>query len=100
MGYAVFGAKSVQQLQKHIRTAAAQTELIVILPHAKARMKTRKVTINEVFEVLQYGVINRTPEPNLAKGTLECRMERYIAGRECAAVVALDDTNPNCWLSL
>jgi hypothetical protein len=24
----------------------------------------------------------------------ECRMERYVSGRECAAVVALNDDNP------
>jgi hypothetical protein len=31
----------------------------------------------------------------MAKGTLECRMERYVAGRECGVVVALDDDNPH-----
>ena len=95
MGYAVFGAKSVQQLQKHIRTTAQRSHLIVILPHAKARMRTRKVMAHEVFEVLRHGVINRPPEPNPAKGSLECRVERYLAGRECAVVVALDDERPS-----
>lgn len=95
MGCAVFGAKSVQQLQKHIRSTAARTDLVVILPHAKQRMKLRRVSVAEVFDVLRLGVIHRTPEPNLPKGTLECRMERYLAGRDCAVVVALEDENPN-----
>lgn len=95
MGYEVFASKSVQQLQRHIRSTAAHTELVVLLPHAKQRMQTRKVTVNEVFEVLRKGIIHRTPEPNLAKGSLECRMERYVAGRDCAVVVALADENPN-----
>jgi len=40
-------------------------------------------------------LIHRTPEPNMAKGSLECRMEMYVAGRDCAVVVALADENPN-----
>lgn len=95
MGYEALARKSVQQLQKHVRTVAKNTAAIIILPHAKSRMKTRKVNVQEVFEVLREGCIHQRPEPNLAKGSLECRMERYIAGRDCAVVVALSDENPN-----
>lgn len=95
MGYDVFGRKSIPQLEKHIRFVARQTACIVILPHAKRRMQTRKVTIHEVYEVLRHGCIHRQPEPNPTKGSLECRMERYVAGRDCAVVVALSDENPN-----
>ncbi len=95
MGYAVFGAKSTTQLQRHIRTVAKDSAAIFVLKHAKARMKERKISILEVYEILRSGLLQRTPEPNPSKGTLECRMERYVAGRNCAAVVALDDDNPN-----
>lgn len=95
MGYAIFGAKSTLQLQRHIRSISKDSAAIYLLPHTKARMKERKVTIHEVFEILRCGSIHRTPEPNPSKGNLECRMELYIAGRHCAAVVALDDDNPN-----
>jgi hypothetical protein len=95
MGYEVFASKSVQQIQRHIRATAAHSELVVLLPHARTRMQLRKVTVNEVFEVLRRGVIHRTPEPNVAKGSLECRMEMFVAGRNCAVVVALADENPN-----
>ena len=95
MGYEVFASKSVQQIQRHIRATAARSELIVLMPHAKMRMRLRKVTVNEVFEVLRRGIIHRTPEPNVAKGSLECRMDLYVAGRDCAVVVALTDENPN-----
>lgn len=94
MGYAVFAAKSVAQLQKHIRTISADTSTVFVTTHARARMKLRRVGIAEVFECLRKGVIHRTPEPNAAKGSLECRMERYIGGRDCAVVVALDDDEP------
>lgn len=95
MGYEVFASKSVQQFQRHIRSTAVHSELVVLLPHAKKRMQLRKVTVNEVFEVLRKGVIHRPVEPNMTKGSLECRMELYVAGRDCAVVVALADENPN-----
>ena len=95
MGYDVFCRKSIPQLEKHIRLLARDTASIVILPHAKVRMRTRKVTVHEVYEVLRQGCMHRPPEPNPAKGSLECRMERYVAGRNCAVVVALGDANPN-----
>jgi hypothetical protein len=95
MGYAVCGAKSITQLQRHIRNVAKDSAAIFLLIHAKTRMKERKITTNEVYEILRCGVLRRTPEPNPSKGSLECRMELYVAGRNCAAVVALDDDNPN-----
>ncbi|WP_332774882.1 DUF4258 domain-containing protein [Polaromonas sp.] len=95
MGYAVFGKLSKSQIQKHIRTIAKDSSKVFLVPHTKARMKERKVTIHEVYEILRCGLIRRTPEPNPSKGSLECRMELYVAGRNCAAVVALDDDNPD-----
>lgn len=94
MGYAVIGAKSIPQLQRHIRTIAADTAAVFISSHASKRMRVRRVGINEVYDCLRHGTIRQTPEPNPAKGNLECRMQRYIGGRECAVVVALDDEDP------
>lgn len=95
MGYAIFGRQSSAQLQKHIRAVAADTSRVFITVHAKGRMRQRRISIHEVYECLRQGVLRRTPEPNPAKGSLECRMERYVAGRECAVVVALDDEQPD-----
>ncbi len=91
MGYEVFAAKSTAQLQKHIRSISTNTAMVLLTAHAKSRMRVRHVGIGDVFECLRLGVIKRTPEPNLSKGNLECCMQRYVAGRECAVVVALDD---------
>ncbi|GAB3487640.1 hypothetical protein GCM10027399_01630 [Curvibacter fontanus] len=35
------------------------------------------------------------PEPNPCRGNLECRMKRYVAGRELAVIVALCDEDPD-----
>ncbi len=37
----------------------------------------------------------RPAEPNLMRGALECRMERFVAGRNLGVVVALNDEAPN-----
>ena len=62
--------------------------------HALTRMKQRQVTRLMVLEVLRLGKLRRTPEPNAAKGTLECRMEYFLAGRDIAVVAAVAPDNP------
>ena len=62
--------------------------------HALKRMKDRHVLRDEVFEVLESGRIVRPPEPNPARGSLECRMQRFVSGRELAVVAAVSDDNP------
>jgi hypothetical protein len=47
-----------------------------------------------MHEVLRLGVINRQPEVNDVKGSLECRMERYCADDNFGVVVALCDEDP------
>lgn len=49
----------------------------------------------EVVEVLRRGRMLRTPEPSLRFGTLECRMQRFLAGREVEVVAALSDADPS-----
>lgn len=37
----------------------------------------------------------RLPEPNASKGSIECRMERFVVGALRCVVVALSDSDPN-----
>ena len=46
-----------------------------------------------VFEVLQKGLIKREPEIDIATGYLKCRMERFVAGRELAIVIAVENAS-------
>lgn len=94
MGYEKCLARSNTQNQKYIRALAVDTRNIFISQHAKAQMKSRQIGINEVYDVLRHGAIVRPPVANAKKGNLECRMERYVGGRECAVVVAFDDEDP------
>jgi hypothetical protein len=53
-------------------------------------MRERRITLAMVYEALRKGNLIREPEINLRWGTLECRMERYVGGRNIAVVVAFE----------
>lgn len=55
----------------------------------------RKVSRVEVLDVLRRGRVVGLPEPNQRFGTLECRMQRFIAGRDLAVVAAVSDDDPS-----
>lgn len=67
---------------------------MVFTDHVLLRMRQRRVSRLEACEILKKGVIRREPEPNLRRGTLECRMEYYVAGRNLALVAAVDASDP------
>lgn len=95
MGCKQFGKLSTHQLTRHIRHLAKDTKTIFITPHAKTQMVKRRINVKLVYDCLQNGRVTRIPEPNLRFDTLECRMERYEAGKNCCVVVALDDDQPD-----
>ncbi|MDI1350669.1 DUF4258 domain-containing protein [Aquabacterium sp.] len=89
-----FKTKSRPQLQKHIRALAKDSANVFITVHASKRMKERKVISSEVYACLLAGSIRIAPEEDVKTGHLVCRMESYVAGRNLAACVALDDEDP------
>ena len=94
MGYEKFATKSDSQVAKHIRTIAKDSSCVFFTKHAKVRMRERKVTAPEVLDCLRNGTISRAPEPSPDGQSLECRMERYVAGRNLGVIVALCDEDP------
>jgi len=95
MGCAFFASQSNAFLQRHIRKISQSTGSVFITQHARLRMRQRAIGIAEVFETLRFGVIERPPIVNAKKGNLECRLQRYVGGRECAVVIALSDDEPD-----
>lgn len=87
---------SQTQLEAYIRSESCQSLNIVFTDHARKQMKLRKITDDLVTATLQNGKIKRTPEPNAMKGSLECRMEHYVAGVTLAVIVAICDDDPPC----
>ena len=95
MGYAKFAGKSEAQIAKHIRTVAKDSLRVLFTKHVKARMKERKVGSPEVLDCIRNGTIRRAPEASQDGQSLECRMERYVAGRNLGVLVALCDEDPD-----
>ncbi len=85
---------SQAQLERLIRERCAETAQVAFTVHALAQMKKRHILRAEVLEVLRKGSLVRAPEPNLTRGSMECRMQRFVAGREVAVVAAVHDDAP------
>ena len=85
---------SMAQLQRLVRERSGNPAAVFLTNHCRLRMKQRHVTLPLLFDVLRYGVMRRAPEPDTRHGSLVCRMEYFVAGRQLAAAVALDDDNP------
>lgn len=85
---------SLLEVERLIRNRAKRTANVRLTNHALARMKSRHIAREEVFDVLCLGRLARAPEPNSALGSLECRMQRFMSGRELAVVAAISDEDP------
>lgn len=85
---------SKSQWQRHIRTLVSVPANVVFTHHALLRMRKRHISRLAAFEILKKGVVRREPEPNLGRGTMECRLDYYVAGRNLALVAAVDTDNP------
>jgi hypothetical protein len=85
---------SQPQLQRHIRWLARDSASVMFTEHVLVRMRQRRILQIEVLDVLRQGRLAGTPEPNAAKGSLECRMQRFLAGRELAVVAAVSEDYP------
>ena len=86
---------SKSQLQAYIRSVAANSARLAFTDHALKQMKRRHITRDMAVEVVQRGKLNRTPEPNRAKGNIECRMEYFLTGRDVGVIVAVSDEEPD-----
>ncbi len=85
---------SMAQLQALIRKRSLDAASVFVTVHCRLRMKQRHIGMALVLEVLRNGRLRRPAEPDARLGTLVCRMEHYVAGRELAAVAAVSDEHP------
>lgn len=72
-----------------IREIAADTSRIVILDHAKRRMRKRRITPSQVYSCLRKGIIAEGPALD-DKGFWRCTMRRLAAGEEITVVVSFN----------
>jgi Domain of unknown function (DUF4258) len=86
---------SKSQFEEYIKTTAKDGLRIVVTQHAKNQMRLRGIQQQAMEATLRSGNMLRECEPNIAKGTYECRMEKYVAGKDIGVVVAVSEDNPN-----
>ena len=83
------------QIRTRIRRIAIDNTLVIFADHARTQMRMRHIPADVVLEVLRKGRIRRTPEPNLSTGSIECRMERFVAGAQTGVIAAISNDRPN-----
>lgn len=74
---------------KVIRTLAADTDNIVIIPYGNKRAKQRKVTRRQMELCVQKGTITEGPFPNKF-GNWQVNLFRHAAGEQITCVVAIE----------
>ena len=95
MGCKQFAAKCDSHIAKRIRTIAKDSSCVFLTKHLKVRMAQCKVTAIKVLDCIRNGIISRAPEQSRDGQSLECLMERYVAGRNLSVVVALCVEDPD-----
>lgn len=85
---------SLLQLQRLIRQRCVDPGAVFLTSHCRLRMRQRHVSMALVLDVLRKGQLRRPAEPDPRHGSLVCRMEHFVAGRELAAAVAVSDEEP------
>ena len=85
---------SLPQLQRLIRARSADAGCVFLTTHCRVRMRQRHIAMALLLDVLRQGRMRRPAEPDPRHGSLVCRMEHFVAGRELAAAVALSDEDP------
>lgn len=84
------GKLSKKQIERQIHERALNTANILLTDHARKRMRERRITLAMVYDALRKGMLVREPEPSVRHEALECRMERYVEGRDIGVVVAFE----------
>lgn len=82
-----------------IRQLADNTSNIFILPHAKKRMKQRKITQTQVYACLRSGVIYEAAHPDI-KGDWKCTLQHLHAGDEVRVAVVIECDETRKWIAV
>jgi hypothetical protein len=84
-------------LQRLIREAAADTARVFLAPHARKRMRERKITQTQVYECLRRGTVSEPAHTNL-HGNWQCTLTSRHAGDDVSVVAALERDDAGDWI--
>ena len=84
---------------KLVREAAQDTGNVFFEPHAKQRMRQRKITPRHVYECLRRGVIDEPAHLNV-RGNWKCTLRHVWAGDEVRVVAVLERDENGNWIAV
>jgi len=80
-----------QNLRRLISDTAKDSGRVFITPHAKKRMRERKITLTQILDCLRNGAVSEPAHANL-QGNYQCTLTRRNAGDLVRVAVALERT--------
>jgi hypothetical protein len=81
--------KDAPSAQRLIRSIAADSARVFVVPHGKKRQRKRNVSTKQVIDCLLKGTISEGPYLT-SSGETRCNVRRHAAGEELTCVVEFD----------
>jgi hypothetical protein len=86
-----------QNLRRLISETANDSGRVFYTPHAKQRMRERKITLTQVLDCLRSGTVSEPAHTNL-QGNWQCTLTRRNAGDLVRVAAALERTEDGDWV--
>ncbi|WP_287189267.1 DUF4258 domain-containing protein [Paraburkholderia sp.] len=83
-------------LRRLISDTAKDSGCVFITPHAKKRMRERRITLAQVLDCLRNGRVSEPSHTNL-QGNWQCTLTRRNAGDEVRVAAAIERTEDGDW---
>jgi hypothetical protein len=88
-----------ENLIRMIREAAKDTARVFFTPHAKKRMKQRRITPTQVYDCVRNGSVCEPAHVNI-HGNWQCTLTRRHAGDEVTVAAALERDEDGNWVTV
>ncbi len=82
-----------------IRELAADTANVFIEPHAKRRMRERRITRTQIYACLRQGVIDEHAHENI-RGNWKCTLRHHHAGDLVRVTAAIEKDEAGDWIAV
>ena len=86
-----------QNLRHLISETAKDSGRVFYTPHAKQRMRERKITLTQVLDCLRCGTVSEPAHTNL-QGNYQCTLTRRNAGDLVRVAAALERDEDGDWV--
>jgi hypothetical protein len=86
-----------RNLRRLIRETADEAQRVFFTPHARQRMRERKIDSDQVLDCLRNGVVSESAHVNM-HGNWQCTLCRRNAGDEISVAAALERAEDGTWI--